>query len=173
MNVEKAYKIPNYYLCVCYLMMESHWNCMPSVIKLLRRVKWQMEERKKKYIISSVAFNETAIERNCLNAQRHTWHQYEMIQMDFTNELLTPQNEFITRQLPIENELWLNAHYDIQSIFQKTFQIFCFHLNKYLCEYHSNSAYIYNDNIGVNVGCSSWTFHIFLPFSNDTQISHL
>lgn len=59
-NVKKADKIPNYYLCVCYLMMESHWNCMPSVIKLLRRVKWQMEERKKReYIISSVAFNET------------------------------------------------------------------------------------------------------------------
>lgn len=47
-NVEKADKIPNYYLCVCYLMMESHWNCMPLVIKLLRRVKWQLEESKKR-----------------------------------------------------------------------------------------------------------------------------
>lgn len=47
-NVEKADKIPNYYLCVCYLMMESHWNCMPLVIKLLRRVNSKWKKRRKK-----------------------------------------------------------------------------------------------------------------------------
>lgn len=132
MNVEKAYKIPNYYLCVCYLMMESHWNCMPSVIKLLRRVKWQMKERKKKihHIICRFqwdCYREKLLERTTSHVTP-VWNDPNGFHKRITNASKWIHNKTIThwKWVVIECALWHSKHFpkDFSNILLPFKQIF-------------------------------------------------